>query len=314
MERADLELVVAIHRHGSLAKAAAALGVTPSAVTRRLALLETALGLRLFQRTTRRVAATAEGETVVRRATDLLQGFQALASELRERRAEATGPIRLVATLGFGRHWVGPAVAAFQQRHPAVTIHLQLTERLPDLAAEGYDAAIWLWSAPSRRAGEWVSRRLAPNERVLVASPDYLAAHGTPQTLDDLAQHPCLRVSENTTRDAVPDHHWSLQRSGERDSHRVTIGGPLSSNAGELVRDWCLAGHGIMLRSLWDIGPALASGALVRVLPDWSQRDADVHWIAPWRASVPRRLDLLRQHLQKTFRGQPWGRDRLLTG
>src|SRR5690606_26525162 len=97
-------------------------------------------------------------------------------------------------TLGFGRAWVGPAVAEFQANHPAITVQLQLTERLPDLATEGFDAAVWLWSAPDRRAGEWVSHRLAPNQRVLVASPAYLAVHGEPGTPDDLAMHHCLLV------------------------------------------------------------------------------------------------------------------------
>ena len=86
----------------------------------------------------------------------------------------------------------------------------------------------------------------------------------------------------------------------------MVVRGPLSSNSGELVRDWCVAGHGIMLRSLWDIAPQLANGELVRVLPRWSQHDADVHWLAPWRARVPRRVQLLSEFLQKRFVREPW--------
>jgi LysR family transcriptional regulator, transcriptional activator for dmlA len=312
MDRADLEMVHAVRRHGSLAGAAASMGVTPSAITRRLAALESALGLRLFQRTTRRVSATAEGEALSLRAAELLQGFESLEAELRERQAEPAGPIRLAATFGFGRRWLGPALAAFQSRHPAVSVQLQLTERLPDLAAEGLDAAVWLWSAPDQRAGEWVSRRLAPNRRVLVAAPAYLAVHGAPRELDDLGMHHCLVVREHTDAGTHRADHWALQREGDPSVQRVAVAGPLSSNSGELVRDWCLAGHGIMLRSLWDIAAQIDRGELVHVLPEWSHRDADIHWIAPWRAQTPRRIRLLLSELEQTFGAEPWrtGADR----
>ncbi len=306
MDRADLEMVHAVHLHGSLAQAAQALGLTPSAITRRLAALEASLGVRLFQRTTRRVSATAEGETLSLRAAELLQGFQSLEGELRERQAEPAGPIRLASTFGFGRLWLGPALARFQAQHPAVSIQLQLTERLPDLSAEGLDGAVWLWSAPDRRAGEWVARRLAPNRRVLVASPAYLAVHGEPRSLEDLAMHHCLVVREHTDAGPHRQDHWALQREGDAQVRRASIAGPLSSNSGELVRDWCLAGHGIMLRSLWDVAPQIASGALVHVLPDWSHRDADIHWLAPWRAQSPRRIQLLVAALADAFRDEPW--------
>jgi DNA-binding transcriptional LysR family regulator len=306
MDRTDLEVVHAVHQHGSLAQAAQTLRLTPSAVTRRLAALEAALGVRLFQRTTRRVSATAEGETLSLRAAELLRGFDSLESELRERQAEPAGPIRLASTFGFGRLWLGPTLARFQAQYPAVSIQLQLTEQLPDLAADGLDGAVWLWSAPDQRAGEWVSRRLAPNRRVLVASPAYLAAHGEPQTLEDLTMHDCLVVREHTDAGHRRHDHWALQREGDAEVRRVTIAGRLSSNSGELVRDWCLAGHGIMLRSLWDVAPQIASGELVHVLPAWSHRDADIHWLAPWRAQSPKRIQLLVAALSEAFRDEPW--------
>jgi LysR family transcriptional activator of dmlA len=194
LDRPDLELVLAVRQHGSLVMAARALRVAPSAVTKRLAALEARLGLRLFQRTTRRVSPTAEGDTLCERAVHLLRAFDEVEAELRERQAEPAGPIRIAATFGFGRLWVGPALAAFQVRHPGIQVQLQLTEQLPDLAVEGFDGAIWLWNAPSERAAEWVSRRLASNQRVLVASPGYIERHGSPRTLQELAHHACLVV------------------------------------------------------------------------------------------------------------------------
>ena len=180
-------------------------------------------------------------------------------------------------------------------------MQLQLTEQLPDLAVEGFDGAVWLWAVRGQRASEWTGRRLARNQRVLVASPDYLRRRGTPQALEELAAHDSLVERENERFDL-----WRLQRERERGELRVRVGGPLSSNSGELVRDWCLAGHGIMLRSLWDIASALASGDLVRVLPAYAMADADIHWLAPHSASMPKRIKLLVDFLAERFRAEPW--------
>ncbi|MGH6625714.1 MAG: LysR family transcriptional regulator [Burkholderiaceae bacterium] len=302
MERSDLELVLAVREHGSLAATALAMDVAPSVVTKRLSALESRLGLRLFQRTTRRVSPTAEGETVCERAVALLQDFRALESELQERHTEPTGLIRLAATLGFGRLWLGPALAQFRSQHPKLQVQLQLTESLPDLAAEGFDGAVWLWSVQGRRASAWVARRLAHNQRVLVAAPAYLKRRGMPASPEELQHHDCLVVREHEQRFDL----WSLQRNGEKTATRIRVQGPLSSNSGELVRDWCLDGHGIMLRSLWDIAPQLQSGQLVRVLPHYAMRDADIHWLAPYRAQTPRRIRLLIDFLVERFRDEPW--------
>lgn len=306
MDRPDLELVLAVRRHGSLVTAARALKVAPSVVTKRLAALEARLGTRLFQRTTRRVSPTADGDTLCERAQELLRAFESAEAELRERQAEPSGPIRLAATFGFGRTWLGPALASFQSLYPKVTVQVQLTEQLPDLTVDGLDGAIWLWNAPAQRAGEWISRRLATNQRVLVASPAYLRRRGEPRSLGELSSHDCLVVRENGGGAHPRFDHWRLQRTGERQWTHTPVRGPLSSNSGELVRDWCLAGYGIMLRSLWDVAPLLERGDLLRVLDEWSMPDADIHWIAPYRAQVPRRIRLLVDFLVERFRDEPW--------
>lgn len=308
MDRSDLELVLAVRLHGSLVKAAHALQLAPPVVTKRLAALESHLGLRLFQRTTRRVSPTTEGHALCERASELLNHFVSLEDELREHHSEPSGPIRIACSFGFGRLWLGPLLAEFQAHYPAVRIDLQLCEQLPDLANEGFDAAIWLWHPPVHIAAEWISRKLATNQRVLVASPSYLAAHGMPQTPEDLATHACLVVRENggDTGQGQRFDHWRLSQKGQARPRHLAVQGPLSSNSGEMVRDWCLAGHGIMLRSLWDIAPQLASGQLVRVLSDCAMHDADIHWLAPYRAHMPRRLRLLQDFLAARFREEPW--------
>jgi len=229
-----------------------------------------------------------------------------LQAELQEHKAEPTGLIRLAATFGFGRLWLGPALARFQERYPRIDLQLQLTEQLPDLAGEGFDGALWLWQVEGRQAAQWVSRRLARNQRILVASPDYLRQHGAPLTLQALQDHACLIVRENGPAAGQRFDLWTLHKHLEPLPTRVRVHGPLSSNSGELVRDWCLDGRGIMLRSLWDIAPALASGQLVRVLPDYAMPDADIHWLAPYRTDSPRRIRLLIDFLLAQFQDEPW--------
>jgi DNA-binding transcriptional LysR family regulator len=306
MDRGDLALVLAIRDQGSLAGAADTLDVVPSVITKRLGALEARLGQRLFDRTTRRLSVTAEGEAVCLHAKTLLEGFAALESELGERQNELAGTIRLAATFGFGRRWLGPALATFQTRHPALQIELLLTEQLPDLGAEGYDGAIWLWAVQQPRAADWVTRRIARNQRVLAASPDYLARRGMPATVEALASHDCLAARENGEVNQRQFTLWSLRHSRDGSTARVRVQGRLASNSGEMVRDWCLAGHGVMLRSLWDIAPQLASGELIRVLPHYAMADADIHWVAPWRPKTPRRVRLLVDHLAEQFRAEPW--------
>lgn len=303
MERSDLELVRSIRDAGSLAAAAQQLGVQSSVVTKRLAALEAQLGVKLFYRTTRRVAATAEGELLCERAAPLLAGFTEAEEALRDQALEPSGQIRLAATFGFGRMWLGPALADFQLLHPKVRIDLQLTEILPDLAAEGFDGAVWLWAPQPQRISQWSATLLAHNERVIVASPSYISSRGKPSSLDDLPQHDCLLVRESNT----PSATWLLSTEAQRDAvQAVKVKGALVSNSGELVRDWCISGRGIMLRSLWDVAPLIANGQLIRLLPKYAMRDANIQWLAPFRAQTPKRVQLLRAHLLARFKERPW--------
>ena len=303
LERSDVLLMLAIQKAGSLSKAAAQLGISAPVATKRLATLEAGLGMKLFFRTTRSNALTTEGELLCQHARRIAREFEAAEESLRDQLLEPTGNIRLAATFGFGRQWLGPALAAFTEQYQQVKIDVQLTEKLPDLGAAGFDAAVWLWSPSETRNAQWSARMLARNERVLVAAPAYVSARGAPQSLDELAQHQCLVVRESE----LPGHVWSLSRAGGRKMQSVQVQGALSSNSGELVRDWCVQGRGIMLRSLWDVAPLLASGALVQVLPQWAMRNADIQWLAPFRVQPPQRVRLLSDFLAARFKSAPWG-------
>lgn len=303
LDRADLELALSIRDAGSLTAAAQQLGLAAPSITKRLAALETKLATKLFYRTTRRVAATAEGELLCEHAGHLLAAFAQAQEALRDQAREPSGNIRLAATFGFGRIWLGKALAEFQSLYPKVRVDVQLTESLPDLAALGLDAAVWLWAPQAHRTGQWTATLLAKNERVLVASPAYLKARGKPRQLEELQQHDCLIVRESDT----PGNTWLLSQDSDKEAAKaIKVSGPLASNSGELVRDWCLQGRGIMLRSLWDVAPLLASGQLVRLLPSYAMRDANIQWLAPFRAQTPQRVKLLREHVMAAFKARPW--------
>ena len=133
-----------------------------------------------------------------------------------------------------------------------------------------------------------------------------LAQRGTPADPQALAGHDALVARENAGTVRQPFDLWTLRHTRDGSVARVRIQGALASNSGEMVRDWCLDGRGIMLRSLWDIAPQLASGELVRVLPHYAMPDADIHWVAPWRPKTPRRARLLIDFLLDAFRSEPW--------
>lgn len=304
LDRGDLLLLLAVRNHGRIAAAADQLGVTAAAVSKRLAAIERGLGVKLFLRTTRRMSTSDEGELCATLAMHLLEGFEDLEAQVSARSERASGTIRLIANAGFGRVHLARQIAAFQVQYPQIAVELHLSNVLPDLQAEGFDAAVWLWTPPST---QWVVSKLADNHRVVVASPSYIQRHGRPRTPQDLAQHQCLVMAQ---RDAF-DRMWRLQKipatTGQRQAAiDVKVKGALRSNSGEVVRDWALEGHGIALRPLWDVADYVRSGALVDMLPGYAQLGSDVQWLAPFRSTIPRRLVLLKQWLEKAFARPGW--------
>lgn len=309
IQRDDLNMLLQIQTAGQLAGAARALDWAPTVMSKRLTSLETRLDVRLLHRTTRRLQLTAEGEAFVEQAAALVNGFEALEASLTDQQAHAKGRLRVASSPGFGRVWVAPALAVLQQRHSGLSVELHLAEHLPDMTSGRFDVAVWLWQP---QATSLVSRKLASNRRVVVASPKYLKQRGTPMVPNDLMQHDCLVVRENDDSPAL----WRLQalgtktpRGGAAPQHSVRVSGPLVSNHGEVVREWALQGHGLMLRSLWDVHALIANRKLVHVLPDWAMLDADVHLVLPPRGlslATPKRVRLLQDHLVATFANVPW--------
>lgn len=271
----DLRVFAAVARLASFAAAAQALGVSPAYVSKRLRLLEAGLGTRLLHRTTRRVRITEEGERLYAGAQRILDDLDQLVQEVGAAPSQPRGTLRVCSSFGFGRRVVAPLLGELQRQHPSLQVRLELFDRLVDVAGEGFDLDV---RVGDDIADHLIAHRLADNHRLLCAAPAYLARRGTPRTPEELAQHDCLVIKE---RDH-PFGLWRLQQGGEE--RRVKVTGPLSSNHGEIVVQWAVAGHGIALRSSWDVAPLLARGALVTVLPGWTQT-ANLWAVCPQRGA-----------------------------
>jgi len=278
IQPADLSFFCALAGAGSLSGAARELGITTSAVSKHLSLMESRLGVALLTRTTRRMGLTPEGELYLEQARRILGDIHALEEQLGAARSTPKGLLRINATLGFGRSHIGPLVSRFVQKHPQVQAQLQLSVNPPALTDDAYDVCIRFGAPPDARV---IARRIAPNRRLLCAAPAYLARRGTPREPRELMQHDCIGIRQGEEAYGV----WRLTqgRSRAARSEAVRIRTKLSTNDGEIAVKWALDGHGILMRAEWDIARYLQSGRLVAVLPQWVTPDADIHAVYPQR-------------------------------
>ena len=288
----DLSFFTLLARQPSLAAAAQLLGVTPPAVSRRLAALEQRLGVRLLNRTTRRLSLTPQGERYLEHGEQILRDIESLERSLSASHESPCGLLRINATFGFGRRHLAPLIADFAKLWPEVEIILQLTDRPLDLTEHAMDIGIRFGEPPDARI---LARKIAANRRLLCASPDYLARHGRPLTPRDLAAHACIVIRENN----AAFNNWQL--ADGKQQTMVKVRGPLSTNHGEIAVDWALAGHGIVLRSEWDIAGYLRSGQLIRVLEPWLGSSADIHAVFPQRHHLSATVRVFLDFLAERF-------------
>jgi DNA-binding transcriptional LysR family regulator len=291
---ADLEFFARLVTQGSLSALARELGVTPPAVSARLSQLERRLGVKLLNRTTRRLAMTQEGELYLGTGSRLLEQVQELERMVSSSRDLPRGLLKVNATFGFGRRHIAPALSEFRRQYPEVEVQLDLTDRPMNLAEFAFDVGIRFGELPDMRV---VGRKIAANRRFVCASPAYLKEHGTPKEPGDLRSHRCIVLRENDT--AYGTWHFTKGKRHET----VKVHGTMSSNDGEATLRWALDGHGVLVRSEWDAQSCLDSGALQRVLADWSMPPADVYAIYPERLNLSAKVrvfvDFLEQHLKR---------------
>ena len=287
----DLRLFCVVARHRSFAETARELGVSKAVVSKRIALLEAAVHEKLFHRTTRKVTLTGQGEIVHQWALRILEDVDLMGEALSREKAAPRGLLRICSSTGFGRSRLAPALSALAGRYPELEIQWELYDRLVDLVEEGFQLDIRIGRVHESNV---IARRIARNRRVLCAAPAYLARFGTPATLDDLHAHRCIPIRERDQDFG----RWELD--GPEGRVAIKVSGPLSANNGEIVRQWAIDGHGIILRSTWDAAREIEAGQLVQVLPAYSQQ-ADVWAVYPSRLSTSAKVKVCVEFLEDWF-------------
>jgi DNA-binding transcriptional LysR family regulator len=280
---------------GSLSAAARDLAMSPAFVSRRLAALEARLGVRLINRTTRSLHLTEEGaayhETCVRLIAEIEEADAAVSAG----RAEPRGILRVALPASFGNQHVAPLVPRFAQRYPDVQLALSLSDRTVNVVEEGFDLAIHIADLAD---SSLAARKLAPNRRVVCASPAYLRRHGAPRTPEDLASHNCL-----ATEFAM---NWDYRDPGGKPGS-VRVTGRYACDNWEVLREWALAGLGVALKSTWDVRRHLEDGSLVSLLPGYTfATDVAIYAVYPHRRHLPAKTRAFIEFLAESFGPEPY--------
>ena len=294
----DLSLFLRVLDLGSITAAAHSLDLSVAVASQRLKRLERDLGVRLLHRTTRRLHPTPEGAALAQQGRVLVEDLESLGSDLRETATEIAGTLRVTLSASFGRQYVSPLLPQFLAQHPKLRISVHLSDQVVDLVSEGFDLAIRIGALEDSTL---VARHIAPNRRVLCASPEYLRRRGVPKIPADLIGHDCLLLFGSSGRQEV----WRLQDSrGEEQAIRVR--GRFESNYGELLRDASVAGEGIAIHSLWHVADDLRAGRLNVVLPDCRLATTAISAVMPQRRLVPPRVGAFVDFLVTRFGDAPW--------
>jgi LysR family transcriptional activator of dmlA len=292
----DLQLFCNIARRGSFVAASTEMGLSPSHASKRIAMMEASLGIKLFQRTTRKVSVTSDGEAALQWAQKILDDVQGMADTFASRRSELRGLLRISTSARLGRHHVSPILAMLRRHHPNLELWLELLDRRADVVGENFDIDI--------RVGEvqephLIAHKIVDSVRILCAAPAYLERRGAPGELADLVQHDCLLFRGRDDRFGV----WRL--SGPNGEKSVKVTGSVASNQSDIVVQWAKDGYGIVMVSIWDVAESLRQGELVRVLPDYVQ-PADVWAVTSERLSSSAKIQVCIDFLREQLTNGPY--------
>lgn len=276
----DLYVFCTVVRRASFISAANELGSSAAFISKRIQILEKTMGSQLLHRSTRKVSLTDSGEQTFLWAQQILNTVDEMREDVSSTSQHPQGSIRITSSFGFGRCHVAPVLAELSKQYPSLDIRFDVIDAVVDLVKEGIDLDIRIGN---EIAPHLIAKKLFGNQRILAAAPSYLAEYGTPKKLSELAQHQCLVIKER-------DHPFGIWRLNHKNGEQsVKVSGRLAANNGEMVRLWALAGHGIMLRSIWDVSEAIKSGELIQVLPEYRQ-DADIWAVYPSRLTASAKL------------------------
>jgi len=281
---------------GSLSAAARELGLSPALVSRKLAALEARLGVRLINRTTRSLHLTDEGASYFEACARLLAEIDEADAAVAAGKVEPQGILRVALPASFGHLHVAPRIPEFAARYPKVRLALSLSDRSVNVIEEGFDIAVRIAELED---SSLAARRLAPNRRVVCASPEYLARHGTPRLPEDLVHHDVL-----TTNDFAMT--WDFKDPRGKPG-TVRVGGRYACDNWEVLREWALAGLGIALKSTWDVYRHLQEGSLVALFPGYSfHTDVAIYAVYPHRRHLPAKTRVFIEFLAASFGPEPY--------
>lgn len=292
----QMRAFVAVIETGSFVRAADALDLSKTAVSRLVGDLEARLGTRLMHRTTRKLSLTPEGEVFHERCKQLLDDVAEAEAELTVHAGEAIGRLRVNAPVTFGLLHLAPLWPAFMTLHPKVELEVTLADRLVDLVDEGYDLAVRI---ARLQPSSLVSRQLSATRLVLCASPEYLRRHGTPEHPDELARHAVIAYSLLSTGE-----RWEFE--GPQGPVGVTVTPRMRTNSGDTCCAAALQHQGLVLQPTFLVGPHLASGALVEVLPRYRSITLGVYAVYPSRKHLTPKVRVLIDFLVESFRMRAW--------
>jgi DNA-binding transcriptional LysR family regulator len=293
-ELEDLEIFYHVVNAGSMSAAGRELGISPAVVSRRVQKLENRLGVRLLQRTTRRLAKTEIGAGFYEKVATVLAAVDDAEEFVKRRSPLITGVLKVSVPTSFGRLHVVPWLKGFLEKYPDLTLDIELSDSFAGIVAEGFDLAIRI-AAISDAA--LVTRRLCPNNRVICASPTYLKKYGTPTSLEELKTHKTLSASNNTT--------WLLEGPGGPEALKTKSF--IITNSSDLVREETLAGLGIALRSTWDVGAELKRGRLKRILPQYrGSPDVAIYAVYPSSRLLPSKVRAFVDYFAKIYGAEPY--------
>jgi DNA-binding transcriptional LysR family regulator len=289
----DLDVFAHVVTAKGMSAAGRQLNLSPAVISKRIRRLEERLGVRLLQRTTRQLSLTEAGQGFYERVVSILSSIEDAEAWVSSGAGQVRGTLRVSAPTSFGRLHIAPHLKPFLDSHPQVTVELVLSDAFVDVVGEGFDLAVRI---ADLQDSSLVAKRLAPNHRVLCAAPSYLKAHRMPASIEDLGRHTLIAHNAD---------HWRLD--GPDGPVTVRVNGPLRTNSSEVVREALLAGVGIALRSTWDVGPELKSGALQRVLPDYSVGSrVAVYAVYPSRRHMEQKVRAFVDYLGDLYGATPY--------
>jgi DNA-binding transcriptional LysR family regulator len=300
IQPADLGFFSTLVHCGSLTAAAREMGITTPAVSKRLTQIEARLGTTLVTRTTRRMGLTPEGEVYLEHARKILGDVEDMEHQRLGLKQAPQGTLRVNATLGFGRSHIAPLISQFVRKHPKVDVQLQLSVNPPPLTDDAFDVCFRFGHPPDSRG---IARLIAPNRRIVVASPAYLKRHGAPAAPRDLAKHNCIGIRQGD--EAYGQWRFTPVRAGRNGGEKaetVKIRGNLTTNDGGIAVSWALEGHGILLRAEWDVQRYVASGRLVQLLAGHASPDADIYAVYGQQHRSSVRVKTLVDFVAESFR------------